>query len=555
VGHPRVRIALGQIDVTVGDLHGNVARMTEWARRATGAGADLIAFPELAVTGYPPEDLVLRRAFVDANLEALDALAAATAGGCAVVVGFVDRSDRGLHNASAVLEGGRVAARYHKVRLPNYGVFDEARTFVPGLSSCTFGVNTQEMGMSICEDAWGPGMPWTDYARARVPVILNINGSPYHRGKAGERIEVCRARAAETGAWIVYVNMVGGQDELVFDGGSMVVAPDGTVVRRAAMFEEDLMLVDLPADSADEADEAGEPVDRDADWPTEPEDVYRALTLGLGDYARKNGFRDVAIGLSGGVDSAFVACLAADALGPHAVRVVAMPSAYSSPESLQDAHDVARRIGADLTEIPINHVFDAFLHALAGVFEGTKPGVAEENLQARIRGNYLMAISNRFGSLVLATGNKSEYAVGYATLYGDMSGGLAPIKDVPKTLVYELCRWRNAQAEAAGRTPPIPERVMTKPPSAELRPGQKDTDSLPPYEVLDPIIEAYVEDDRSPEDLEADGFDPEVVRRVVRMIDRSEYKRRQAAPGIKITPKAFGRDRRLPITNAFWSDS
>ncbi len=536
--------------MTVGDLDGNVARMAGWARRATEAGADVIAFPELAITGYPPEDLVLRPAFVDANLEALNALAAETASGCAIVTGFVDRSDDGLHNAAAVLAGGRVSARYHKVRLPNYGVFDEARTFVPGRSSCTFRLESEEMGLSICEDAWGPGMPWTDYARERVPVILNVNGSPYHRGKAGERIEVCRARAAETGAWIVYVNMVGGQDELVFDGGSMVVAPDGSVARRAAMFEEDLLVVDLPLEAAD-----AEVARSDAEWPVEPEDVYRALTLGLRDYARKNDFRQVAIGLSGGVDSALVACLAADALGPHAVRTVAMPSVYSSPESLRDAEEVARRIGADLTEIPIAHVFDAYLHALAGVFEGTKPGVAEENLQARIRGNYLMAISNRFGSLVLATGNKSEYAVGYATLYGDMSGGFAPIKDVPKTLVYDLCRWRNARAEAAGQTPPIPEQVMTKPPSAELRPDQKDTDSLPPYEILDPIIEAYVEDDRSPEDLEAEGFDPETVRRVVRMIDRSEYKRRQAAPGIKITPKAFGRDRRLPITNAFWRDS
>ena len=550
--HPRVRIALGQIDVTVGDLRGNVARMAEWAGRASAAGADLIAFPELAITGYPPEDLVLRRAFVDANLEALDALMAATAEGCAVAVGFVDRSERGLHNASAVLAGGREVARYHKTRLPNYGVFDEARTFVPGRSSCVVHVASQELGMSICEDAWAPGLPWTDYARARVPLILNINGSPYHRGKAGERIEVCRGRAAETGAWIVYVNMVGGQDELVFDGGSMVVAPDGTVVRRAAMFEEDLLVVDLPMDEPGTVREAGE---SDPPWPGEPEDVYRALTLGLGDYARKNGFRDVAVGLSGGVDSALVACLAADALAPDAVRVVAMPSAYSSRESLEDALDVARRIGADLTEIPINRVFDAYLHALSSVFEGAKTGVAEENLQARIRGNYLMAISNAFGSLVLATGNKSEYAVGYATLYGDMSGGFAPIKDVPKTLVYELCAWRNAQAEAAGLTPPIPERVMTKPPSAELRPGQLDTDSLPPYDVLDPIVESYVEDDRSPEDLEAEGYDPDVVRRVVRMIDRSEYKRRQAAPGIKITPKAFGRDRRLPITNAYWRDS
>jgi NAD+ synthase (glutamine-hydrolysing) len=545
VSRPPSRIALGQIDVTVGDLAANVERMTEWTRRATDAGAELIAFPELAITGYPPEDLVLRPAFVQDNLDALASLAGATAGGCTVLTGFVDRSERGLHNACAVLSGGEVVARYHKVRLPNYGVFDEPRTFAPGHASATVSLSgSREMGMSICEDAWGPGLPWTDYARDRVPVIANINGSPYHRGKAGARIDVCRARAKETGAWIVYVNLVGGQDELVFDGGSMVVAPDGTVARRAAMFEEDLLLVDVPGDVSGEADTA---------WPEDPEDVYRALTLGVGDYARKNGFRRVVIGLSGGIDSALVACIAADALGPEAVRTVAMPSMYSSPESLADAEDVANRLGTDHSEVPIGRVFEAYRHALSGVLTGTAPGVAEENLQARIRGNYLMALSNTFGFLVLATGNKSEYAVGYATLYGDMAGGFAPIKDVPKTLVYDLCRWRNARAQAAGETPPIPERVLTKPPSAELRPGQKDTDSLPPYDELDPIIEGYVEDDRSPEELIEQGFDLDTVRRVAQMIDRAEYKRRQAPPGVKITPKAFGRDRRLPITNRYGS--
>ncbi len=548
------RIALGQVDLTVGDLEGNVETMVAWTERATAAGADVIVFPELAVTGYPPEDLVLRPAFVEGNLEALARLAERTAGACAVVAGFVDRSERGIHNASALLRGGEVVARYHKVHLPNYGVFDEARTFVPGEASCSVRLASSSLGLSICEDAWYAGEPWTDYRAERVPAILNINGSPYHRGKAGERVEVCRARAVETGASIVYVNTVGGQDELVFDGGSMVVAPDGTVSRRAAMFEEDLVLVDLPGErpadgpagaragaAAGSSSGAG-----DARWPEDPEDVYRALVLALRDYVRKNGFRDVVIGLSGGVDSALVASLAADAVGPRAVRTVAMPSMYSSPESLVDAEDVARRLGVDFAEIPITHVFESYQRALSAVFAGTRPNVAEENLQARIRGNYLMAISNRFGSLVLATGNKSEYAVGYATLYGDMAGGFAPIKDVPKTLVYELCRWRNTQGSG-----PIPDRVLTKPPSAELRPGQRDTDSLPPYDVLDPVIHGYVEEDRSPEELIATGFDADVVRRVVRMIDRSEYKRRQAPPGVKITPKAFGRDRRLPITNAY----
>ncbi len=549
------RIALGQVDLTVGDLEGNVARMASWAERASEAGAELIAFPELAVTGYPPEDLVLRPAFVDDNLEALQDLAAATADGAAVVAGFVDRSEHGLHNAAALLRGGRVAATYHKVRLPNFGVFDEARTFVPGDASCSVRVASADFGLSVCEDAWWPGLPWTDYAGARIPAILNINGSPYHRGKAGERLEVCRARAAETGAWIIYVNLVGGQDELVFDGGSMVVAPDGTLTHAGAMFEEDLVLVDLPQPDSAHRDGVAPVPPPAARWPENPEDVYRALTLGLGDYVRKNGFREVVVGLSGGIDSALVACLAADAIGGRRVRTVAMPSMYSSPESLEDAEAVAKRIGAEFAEVPITHAFEAYQHALGGVFAGTKPNVAEENLQARIRGNLLMALSNKFGWLVLATGNKSEYAVGYATLYGDMAGGFAPIKDVPKTLVYELCRWRNAAAQADGAAPPIPDRILEKPPSAELRPDQKDTDSLPPYDILDPVINGYVEEDRSPEDLIAAGMAPEVVMRVTRLIDLAEYKRRQAPPGVKITPKAFGRDRRLPITNGYRRNS
>jgi NAD+ synthase (glutamine-hydrolysing) len=392
----------------------------------------------------------------------------------------------------------------------------------------------------VCEDAWSPGPPFDAYASRKTPVILNINGSPYHRGKAGERAEIGRDRALETNAWIVYVNSVGGQDELVFDGGSFVTAPDGTLRHRAGVFEEDLLIVDI--------DEDGSFADERSDWPAEPEDVYRALVLGLGDYARKNGFADVVLGLSGGVDSALVATLAVDALGHAAVRAMAMPSRYSSPESLEDAAEIARRLGIRLDVIGIDEIFSAYLAALDQPFRGTEPGTAEENLQARVRGALLMAISNRFGSLVLATGNKSEYAVGYATLYGDMAGGFAPIKDVPKTLVYELVRWRNGRGSSEE---PIPERVWSKPPSAELRPEQKDTDSLPPYEVLDPIVEAYVEGDRSPENIVAEGADPELVERVVAMIDRAEYKRRQAAPGIKITPKAFGRDRRMPITNRY----
>jgi NAD+ synthase (glutamine-hydrolysing) len=537
-----VRIALGQTDTTVGDLPGNVDLLTAWASRATEADADVVVFPELAITGYPPEDLVLRPAFVDDNLIALDALAANTTGGCSIVVGFVDRSERGIHNAAALVGGGQVVARYHKIKLPNYGVFDEARTFTPGDAACPVRVAGSELGLSVCEDAWMPGPPFDEYAHRHTPVILNINGSPFHRGKADERIEICRERALETGSWIVYVNAVGGQDELVFDGGSVVVRPDGSLAHHAAMFEDDLLVVDIDGEISSAQERAP--------WPEDLEQVYLGLVLGLRDYVRKNGFEQVVLGLSGGIDSAFVTVLARDALGPEAVRTLAMPSPYSSPESLDDATQVATGVGVRLDVLEIGDVFSGYLDVLRETFRGTKEGVAEENLQARIRGNLLMALSNKFGSLVLATGNKSEYAVGYATLYGDMAGGFAPIKDVPKTLVYELAKWRNAIGGA--QTPPIPQRVLDKPPSAELRPDQKDTDSLPPYEVLDPIIEAYVEDDRSPEDIiAARGLDPKLVDRVVEMIDRAEYKRRQAAPGIKITPKAFGRDRRLPITNRY----
>ena len=541
-----MRIALGQVNTTVGDLEGNVDLLASWAARATAAGADLVCFPELAIAGYPPEDLVLRPEFVRDNLEALDELARRTANGCAVVVGFIDRSERGVHNAAALLRGGELVARYRKIKLPNYGVFDERRYFEPGHVACTVELGRGRIGLSVCEDAWAPGPPFDAYAAERVRLIVNINGSPYHRGKTSERLQVTAARARETGAWIAYVNAVGGQDELVFDGGSMLVAPTGELVHRAAMFTEDLLLVELQ-DLRGGATWAVAAGPERAPWPTGPEEVYRALALGLRDYVRKNGFTEVVLGLSGGIDSALTATLAADALGAGAVHALAMPSRYSSPESLEDATEVARRLGIRLDVVSIEETFAAYLRALEPLFAGTEPGVAEENIQARIRGNLLMALSNKRGGLVLATGNKSEYAVGYSTLYGDMAGGFAPIKDVPKTLVYELARWRNAR----GGTPPIPERVLTKPPSAELRPNQRDTDSLPPYEALDPIVEAYVEHDLGPEEIVAAGHDAAVVERVVAMIDRAEYKRRQAAPGIKITPRAFGRDRRMPITNRY----
>src|SRR5437588_3078806 len=472
--------------------------MAEWTAKATEAGADLVCFPELAVTGYPPEDLVLRPEFVRDNLEALQALADGTAKGCAVLVGFVDRTDRGLHNAAALLRDGRVDARYHKVQLPNYGVFDEERYFEPGDAGCTVRLAGSDLGISVCEDAWWPGRLWEEYRDRGVKIVPNINASPYHRRKGTERLEICRARARDTGAWIVYVNLVGGQDELVFDGGSMVVSPDGELAWRAAVFEAYLLVVDVAQPSGGER----------AQWPEGAEEVYRAIVLGLGDYVRKNDFREVVIGLSGGIDSALTAALAVDALGPDAVRVVAMPSPYSSPESVADAYDVAKRLGVRIDEVSIDEVFKSYLAALDDVFRGTEDNIAEENLQARIRGNLLMAMSNKFGSLVLTTGNKSELAVGYSTLYGDMAGGFAPIKDVPKTLVYQLSRWRNRQLGTA----PIPDGVLEKPPSAELRPDQKDTDSLPPYEVLDPIVEAYVEADRGPEEIVASGLaDEETV--------------------------------------------
>jgi NAD+ synthase (glutamine-hydrolysing) len=523
-----VRIALGQINVTVGDLDGNLDRLAEWAAEATGQGADLVCYPELALTGYPPEDLVFRRSFVDDNLEALQELANRTAGGSAVLVGFVDRTDRGLHNAAALLREGRVEARYHKHKLPNYGVFDEQRYFVPGQEGCRLRLADSDLGISICEDAWKPGPPFDEYA-GRVAVIPNINGSPYHRRKTNERL---------------YVNLVGGQDELVFDGGSMVVSPSGDLVWYADVFEEDMLVVDIPG-TEDGRRQLPEPSREE--WPEGAEEVYGALVVGLGDYVRKNGFREVVVGLSGGIDSTLTAVLAADALGHEAVRVLAMPSRFSSQESVEDAREVAERLKVRLDEVPIDPVFEAHRHTLAPLFEGTEEGIAEENLQARIRGNLLMALSNKFGSLVLATGNKSEMAVGYSTLYGDLAGGFAPLKDVPKTLVYELARWRNEQSDP----PPTPDRVLEKAPSAELRPGQKDTDSLPAYEDLDPVIEDYVEGDRSPEEIIEAGADPDLVWSVIGMIDRAEYKRRQAPPGVKITPKAFGRDRRLPITNRY----
>ena len=545
-----VRVAGGQLNLTVGDLAGNEARIAEVMAWAEAESADILLLPELAINGYPPEDLVLRRDFVRMGIEARDRLAERSKG-MAVVVGFVDfadsvvrgapdAQDRTVANAAAILQDGKVSGVYHKVLLPNYGVFDEDRYFSVGLRpDATWDLGGVVAGVSVCEDIWLPDGPPAQQAAAGARILLNINASPFHRGKAAdrERMIVERARASSTP--VVYLNLVGGQDELVFDGVSLVATADGTVIHRSPQFDEDLFVVDVPL--------AGESPSGTSLTPLlDPiEEVYRALTIGLGDYVRKNGFQSVVIGLSGGIDSALTAAIAADALGRDAVWGVAMPSRFSSKHSVDDALELASSLGIRVDQVPIDDVYASFLDVLEPLFAGTSFGVAEENLQARARGAILMAISNKHGPMVVATGNKSEMAVGYATLYGDMVGGYAVLKDVFKTLVYDLARWRNKDGEV------IPQNSIDKPPSAELRPDQKDSDSLPPYEVLDAILERYIEDDLSVADIVGDGFDPAVVARVGRMVDRNEYKRRQAAPGVKITTKAFGKDRRLPITNGY----
>jgi NAD+ synthase (glutamine-hydrolysing) len=557
-----LRLALAQVDPIVGDLSGNTALIRKWLAKAERAGADLAVFPELAITGYPPEDLVLKPSFVDENLRQVKRFAAGVKE-TAAVVGFVDRTDGGIHNAAAVLWRGAIRGVYHKVRLPNYGVFDEVRTFTPGERYPLFVLAGVQIGVSVCEDAWMGDGPVRTLARRGAELIVNINASPYHMNKSFERQVLFRQRARENNVAFAYLQTVGGQDELVFDGDSLVYDPAGRLLARGAQFAEDLVVVDVQLpDRARRLARAAEvirlsaapkrPPERRAVPPRarramDPiEEVYSALLVGTRDYVRKNGFKTAVVGLSGGIDSALTAAVAADAVGPESVLGVAMPSKYSSRESLEDAKELASNLGIDFTVIPIDDVFDRFLETLSGEFAGRGTDIAEENLQSRIRGTVLMALSNKFGHLVLATGNKSELATGYSTLYGDMAGGFAVLKDVPKTLVYELAGWRNASGPTA-----IPERIFTKPPTAELRPGQLDTDSLPPYEQLDPILHAYVEEDRPLAQIIKMGFPTETVKRVVQLVDRSEYKRRQAPPGVKITTRAFGKDRRLPITNWF----
>ncbi|MHB8765365.1 MAG: NAD+ synthase [Deferrisomatales bacterium] len=571
-----LRIFLCQLNPTVGDIDGNADLVRQGLARAHRCRADLAVFPECALVGYPPEDLLLQDGFVDANLQALQSLREHTRG-LTAVIGYVHRDDD-LYNAAAVVHNGEVRGVVRKSILPNYGVFDEDRYFQTAASTGVFRLGGHAFGVTICEDLWHPGGP----ARAQALVggaelLINISASPYHAGKARFRETMLSTRASDNAAVLAFCNLVGGQDELVFDGNSLVFSPRGEVLARGLPFEVDDVVVDLDlgevfsqrlrdprrrvalrraegvmpqVPAVDLPDLPREPrgalPHRTVDLPCEEEEIYRALVLGCRDYVGKNGFRGVLLGLSGGIDSALTAAIAVDALGAGQVVGVTMPSPFSSRGSVEDSLELARNLGIECRELPIEGPFQALRDALTPWFAGTEPGVAVENLQARVRGTLLMALSNQFGWLVLSTGNKSETSVGYCTLYGDMAGGFSVLKDVPKTLVYRLARWRNAEA----RRPWIPESTLTKEPSAELRPDQRDTDSLPPYEILDPILKGYVEEDRSLAGLEAE-FGAEVVRRVVGLVDRNEYKRRQAAPGVKITPRAFGKDRRMPITSAY----
>ncbi|NWF93564.1 MAG: NAD+ synthase [Syntrophaceae bacterium] len=572
-----LRIGLCQINTTVGDIEGNTKKILDYIERGKKAGADLLVFPEMAVTGYPPEDLLLMPKFIDANLKAIKRIARATTS-ITALVGFVERK-KDIYNAAALLHNGEMIDAYCKTFLPNYGVFDEDRYFHVGTENFIFTLNSIPIGPSICEDLWYPGDPIrTQALYGGAELIVNLSSSPFHAGKSASREKMISTRASDNVAIVAYCNLVGGQDELVFDGGSLIFDQKGELIVRGKQFEEDLVLADLDMEAVfrmrlhdprirREKSTNGEKDLRKIDLPdrspsmkkrppipkreNKPLDrlseIYSALVLGTGDYVRKNGFQKVLVGLSGGIDSALTASIAVDALGKTGVVGVAMPSPYSSKESLEDAKLLAKNLGIRFLTIPITEVYRAYLKTLAPSFKGLKPDVTEENIQARIRGNILMALSNKFGWLVLTTGNKSEMSVGYCTLYGDMAGGYAVLKDVPKTLVYELAGLRNRREGKAV----IPKNVFVKPPSAELRPNQKDEDSLPPYSVLDPILQAYVEEDKGVEEITKMGFEESLVKEVIHMVDRNEYKRRQSPPGVKITHRALGKDRRLPVTNRY----
>ena len=572
------RLALAQINPTVGDLRGNAAKMADYLRRARESQADLVAFPELATTGYPPEDLLFKKSFVAENIAAMEEVVAQSQG-IAVILGYVQTGDD-LTNAAAVGYDGRLIDTYHKIYLPNYGVFDEERYFKKGSVCPVYEINGVRIGVNVCEDIWYAEGPATVQREAGAELIVNINASPFHSGKGAFRRDMIAARAGDHRLYVAYLNTVGGQDELVFDGNSIVCDPDGRTVAKGPAFKEALIIADLDIDSVPAQDSARvidrrliaevgrpkhvsvsgyrsanrEPLEAAGEIAdmSEVEEVYHALVMGTKDYLTKTGFSRAMVGLSGGVDSALTVTVAADALGGSNVVGITMPSRYSSVGSISDSKALADNLGIELWEVPIEPAHRAFTDMLEERFRGTKPNVAEENVQARTRGNVLMTISNKFGWIVLTTGNKSEMAMGYATLYGDMAGGFAVLKDVPKTTVYDLCRWRNEHGETfGGPDHVIPQAIIDKAPSAELREDQLDQDSLPPYEDLDPVIKAYVEDDRSYAEMVEQGFDPAVVRQVITAVDRNEYKRRQAPPGVKITPRAFGRDRRLPIVNRY----
>ena len=572
-----LRIGLCQINTTVGDIEGNTRKILDYIALGKKMRADLLAFPEMAVTGYPPEDLLLMTKFIETNLKAVNRIAKATSS-ITAIVGFVGK-DGDIFNSAALLHNGKLIDVYSKIYLPNYGVFDEDRYFQVGKENFIFTLKSTPIGLSICEDLWYPGDPIrTQTLYGGAELIINISSSPYHAGKSVFREKMISTRASDNAAIIAYCNLVGGQDELVFDGGSLIFDQRGDLMIRGKQFEEDLVLADLDMEavfrmrlhdprirrdrSADE--EKGlrkinlpgqshsmrkkPPIPKRDSKPLDRlTEIYTALVLGTGDYIRKNGFKTVLIGLSGGIDSALTAAIAVDALGKKGVVGVAMPSQYSSKESLEDAKLLAKNLGIRFLTVPITEVFQAYLKTLSPSFKGLKPDVTEENIQARVRGNILMALSNKFGWLVLTTGNKSEMSVGYCTLYGDMAGGFAVLKDVPKTLVYELAKLRNKKEGGAI----IPKNVLMKPPSAELRPNQKDEDSLPPYPTLDPILQAYVEEDKGLEDIAKMGFKESMIKEVIQMVDRNEYKRRQSPPGIKITHRALGKDRRLPVTNKY----